>query len=155
MCPYKVFPCALLAALFVSTISVLAEDKPAQISNGYLPSLGDLMSAVQLRHSKLFYAARLKNWALADYELSQLNLGLKASRAYSDMPFDLTAMDKVMLLLDESIKAKNEVRFELHFGHMTSECNHCHQVASRAFIYVRRPAFPSPFSNQVFGPLGR
>jgi hypothetical protein len=40
----------------------------------YRPSLADLMNTtVQLRHVKLAFAGREKNWVLAAYELKQLS----------------------------------------------------------------------------------
>jgi hypothetical protein len=65
----KVLSCTMLAIFVISNASILAEDKAPQGSASYVPSLGDLMAAIQLRHSKLWYVANLKNWPLADYEL--------------------------------------------------------------------------------------
>ena len=42
--------------------------------------LADLMLVTQLRHAKLFYAGRDRNWSLADYQLRQLDLNLKEAQ---------------------------------------------------------------------------
>jgi hypothetical protein len=59
-----------------------------------------------------------------------------------------------LCVIGEALKAKNEAKFNQAFTQLTTECNACHRAAGRAFIYIRRPTFPSPFSNQVFAPRG-
>ena len=154
----KVLSCTTLAILFVSNASILAEDRSPQSSEIYVPSLGDLMAAIQLRHSKLWYAANLGNWPLAGYELEQLYINVKdAARFYSNIPAtsDMSALDRSAALVGEAIKAKDGRKFVQSFAQLTTACNRCHEAAGRAFIAVRKPGFPSPYSNQVFAPSGR
>jgi cytochrome c553 len=150
----KILSC-MLALLFISNVSV-AQDASASRSLSYVPSLGDMMTAIQLRHSKLWYAVKTKNWSLADYELRQLDTSLKeGKRLYPNIPgWDIAGSDKVAVAIGEALKAKNEAKFDQAFTQLTTECNACHRAAGRAFIYIRRPTFPSPFSNQVFAPRG-
>src|SRR6516165_3813191 len=111
----------MLVALFISSVSALAEDRPSQSSASYVPSLGDLMAAIQLRHSKLWYAAKLRNWPLADYELEQLYINLKeASRFYSNIPAtsDMSVLDRSAGHVSEDGK-----KFLQSFAEMTSACN--------------------------------
>jgi hypothetical protein len=142
----QVFSCAMLAFLN-SNFAVVAQDRAPQTSASYMPSLGDMMAVIQLRHAKIWYAANLKNWSLADYELRQLMAGLKeTTRLYANMPSSgMTEIEKVAVRTDESIKVRNVVGFEKAFAELTNECNNCHQATDRAFIVVRRPIFPSPF----------
>jgi hypothetical protein len=49
---------ATFAVLLIPNASVVAEDKSSQNAASYLPSLGNIMTAVQLRHSKLWYAVK-------------------------------------------------------------------------------------------------
>jgi cytochrome c553 len=154
----KVLSCTMLAVFFISNASILAQDKSPQSSASYVPSLGDLMAAIQLRHSKLWYAAQFKNWPLADYELEQLYINLKeATRFYSHIPAtsDMSVLNRSAALVGEAIKTKDGRKFVQSFAEMTTACNSCHEAAGRAFILVRKPAFPSPYSNQVFAPPGR
>ena len=148
---------AMFALLIASGVSVVAQDKSSQSTASYVPSLGDVMSAIQLRHSKLWYAAKQKNWPLADYELVQLDESLKkATRSYANMPSsDMITTDKLVILVGEAIRTKNDSKFDQAFAQMTAECNSCHKAAGRDFIYVRRPPFASPYSNQMFAPLKR
>jgi hypothetical protein len=149
--------CNLLAFLCVSGIPAMAQGDAAQKSITYTPSLGDMMTTIQLRHAKLWYAVRLRNWSLADYQLQQLNASLKEiSRLYPNTPTsDLTRTEKLAARIGESITARSEVQFERSFAEMTGECNACHAAAGRAFILIRKPTFPSPYSNQVFAPSRR
>jgi hypothetical protein len=123
-------------ALLLTSNILVAQDKPASRSVSYVPSLGDMMAAIQLRHSKLWYAAKVKNWSLADYELRQLDISLKeTTRLYPDMPgSDLTGSDKLVGMIGEALKAKNEAKFDRAFSLLTAECNACHKAADRAFI---------------------
>lgn len=59
-----------LALAATLTLPVQAEERPV-ISQPYAPRLGDIMGMTQLRHFKLWYAGREKNWNLAKYELGQ------------------------------------------------------------------------------------
>ena len=151
-----VFSCNMLVVLLVSSVSI-AEDRSSQSAVSYVPSLGDMMAAIQLRHAKLWYAGSVKNWPLADYELEQINANLKeATRFYTKTPaLDVTGTDKPAALIGEAISAKDGVKFDMAFRQMTAACNNCHEAAGRAFIFVRVPTRFSPFSNQLFTPRAK
>ncbi|HUO53665.1 MAG TPA: hypothetical protein VMU18_02910 [Rhodoblastus sp.] len=130
------------------------ENRPA----AYSPDLAEIMSGVQLRHFKLAFAGKLKNWPLADYELAQLrkNFG-DAARFHPEFEtvpvaklikeFSEPALDEV----DAALKAKDEAAFNKAFGRLTEACDSCHKAAGKGFIKIRVPT-ASPFSNQVFEP---
>jgi hypothetical protein len=125
-------------------------------ANGsYAPSLGDIMGATQLRHFKLWYAGKLKNWELASYELGQIEDSFNnAARLYLNIPIEkINMIDLPLLALDGAIKAKDEARFSSAFASLTSACNSCHEAAHVGFITIQVPT-ASPFSNQSFGPKG-
>jgi hypothetical protein len=145
----------MLVAMLVTHAVSVAEESSGQSAANYVPRLSDLMVVIQIRHSKLFYAIKRGNWPLANFELEQLNSTLKeANRFYPKTApaSDLTLTDRIVDALGESIKAKDEAKFDRSFAQMTAECNRCHEAADRAFIFIRRPAFPSTFSNQMYGP---
>jgi hypothetical protein len=153
-----IFSCTAVAILLTSNGgSVVAEDRSSQSAASYAPRLGNIMAAVQLRHSKLWYAGKVKNWPLADYELRQLNADLReATQFHPNVTVShMTGMDKPAALLGEAIRAKDDVKFDRAFGQMTAACNNCHEAADRAFILIRAPTRVSPLSNQVFAPRER
>jgi hypothetical protein len=114
-------------------------------------------AAIQLRHAKLWYAFKAGNWPLADYELQQLDANLdEAKRFYPSMAAsDLAGTNKQAVLIADAIKAKNVREFDQSYVALTTACNSCHEAAGRAFIFIRKPVFPSPYSDQVFAPVSR
>jgi len=124
----------------------------------YVPDLGDIMETAQLRHFKLSYAGTVKNWDLANYELSQIRKSLEnAARLYPY--FGNIALAKLITDISEpaltqvgdAIKAENSAAFLRTFDKLTQACNSCHQAAGFGFIVIRVPT-ASPFSNQLFPP---
>ena len=47
----------------------------------YTPSLAVVMGLIQVSHFKLWLAGNLRNWPLAEYQLSQMNAALQDARA--------------------------------------------------------------------------
>jgi hypothetical protein len=129
-------------------------DRPSA-GGKYVPTLGDIMGATQLRHFKLWYAGRLKNWDLAGYELGQIEDSFNdAAQLYRNIPVEqITMIDQPMLALQAAIKAKDSARFSQAFAKLTAACNSCHGAADVAFITIQVPT-ASPFSNQSFEPKG-
>jgi hypothetical protein len=103
----------MITLLFISITSFSAEKPSQQSSASYVPSLGDMMAAIQLRHAKIWYAAKLKNWDLADYELRQLEANLnQALPLYPSKPAsDADASYKAVVLISEFLKAKDDAKF--------------------------------------------
>ena len=153
----KVFSCGLIVALSIASGLVAAQENPAVNAGSVKRDLADLMLVTQLRHAKLFYAGRGGNWSLADYQLRQLDLSLKeAQRLYASVSApDLSAVDLAVTAASEAIKKKDDAGFKKSFGQLTAACNGCHATADRAFIAIRLPTLPSPYSNQLFRPFER
>lgn len=120
----------------------------------YLPTLGDIMGAMQLRHFKLWFAGRLKNWDLAAYELDQIKSSFSDAMAfYPGIPLaDMTSMGPPAQQIDDAIGTKDSKKFAKAFGDLTGACNSCHQAIGRGFIVIQVPT-ASPFSNQSFSPI--
>ena len=139
----------MLVILVVGDTASVAQDNSP---TGYVPRLSDLMVVSQIRHAKLFYAAKRGNWPLADYELEQLISTLsEAGRYYPRTAPPMTVADSIRTPLGEAIKAKDEAKFDKAFDDMSAGCNRCHEAADRPFIVIRRPSYPSAFSNQLYG----
>lgn len=125
-------------------------------SANYIPHLGDIMGLTQLRHFKLSFAGKLRNWDLAAYELEQIVESFQdAATLYPGIPVtDMTIVADPVLRLREAIEKKDSQKFSAAFNELTAACNGCHQAIGRGFIVIQVPT-SSPFSNQLFEPAGK
>jgi hypothetical protein len=152
--------CAVIAALAIGmSFPVLADDQPPEKEQQiYSPRLGDIMVATQLRHFKLWYAGRVKNWRLASYELSQVKASFEdAMRLAPNIPAaDRTRLTQPANEVGSAIEAKDSAKFAIAFDSLTSACNNCHQAAGFDFIAIREPRMSpiqtSPLSDESFSP---
>jgi hypothetical protein len=124
----------------------------------FTPEIGEIMMFQQLRHAKLWFAAKKGNWALADYEVKELREGFEAVAKYyptfNDVPLAQmidAIRDANFAELDKAVAARDQTKFAAAFDGLTQACNGCHQASSLGFISIRRPTTP-PFSNQSFSP---
>jgi hypothetical protein len=146
-----------LALLGTSTLLASAQDfKPAN-GNEYLPRLGDIMSAAQMRHQKLWFAGKAQNWQLAAFELRQLKANLAdAAVLYSDIPVNhVTTMEGPLQAVSDAITDRDGRKFAKAVGDLTEGCNSCHRSVDRGFIVMRIPADQQLFSNQLFSLPGK
>jgi hypothetical protein len=119
---------------------------------------GDIMGATQLRHFKLSFAGKLRNWELATYELDQIKESFQgAATHYPGIPVtDMTIVVEPVRLLGEAIQKKDPRKSSAAFTELTAACNGCHQAIGRGFIVIQVPT-SSPFSNQnqIFEPVAK
>jgi len=148
---------AILAMLI--SCPVVADEQSAGTSREpYAPSLAFVMELTQLSHFKLWLAGKVRNWALADYELGQMTTSLQdARRLFPNVPeADTSAMAQPAEDIRNAIKAKDGAKFDRAFEKFTSACNSCHEAVGLSFIDMREPLrspmMTSPFSNQSFEP---
>jgi hypothetical protein len=149
-------------SVVVGMLSAFAQDtvpyayRPPTAGDTYVPSLGDIMGATQLRHFKLSYAGKLGNWELASYELGQIEDSLiNAARLYQNIPIEkIDTVWQPLKALSDAIKVKDGARFAGAFADLTAACNGCHEAAHVGFIRIQVPT-ASPFSNQSFMPKGK
>ncbi|MGB6909951.1 MAG: hypothetical protein WBE01_09515 [Methyloceanibacter sp.] len=137
---------ALLFCLILAPLAVAQQDAHVQ-------RLGDIMSATQFRHIKLWFAGKLQNWELAAYEVEQIKGSLgDAAQIYMEIPVELVANTiGPIQLIHDAIEAKDSTKFSKAFNDLTAACNACHQAIGRGFIVIQVPT-ASPFSNQLFSP---
>ncbi|MGA7328475.1 MAG: hypothetical protein WBX25_29295 [Rhodomicrobium sp.] len=116
-------------------------------------SLADIMAQIQLRHIKLWFAIKFKNWALLDYELQQTKDSLTdAAVLYRNIPVEYVgSAAKPLNSLQEAAKAKEISKLKQGFDELTAACNSCHQAGGVGFISIKTPA-SSPFSDQELAP---
>jgi hypothetical protein len=142
---------AALAALIISY--------PGQAADGakaYAPDLGDFMGLTQLRHFKLWYAGRSKNWELADYEIEQIRKSFESVKVFYPTLGDLDMAKMIdkesyapLDALKKAVAARDEKAFGAQFDKLTAACNACHQETHFSFVRIIVPT-SSPFSNQIF-----
>jgi hypothetical protein len=120
------------------------------------PTLGDLMSLIQLRHFKLWYAHLQGNWGLAAYELGQFRTTFSriatlypSAKSISQANTIRERTAPALSELFQAINDRNSSRFKAAYVQITDACNQCHQAAGVGFIVVKVPT-RSPFSNQDF-----
>ena len=124
----------------------------------YPPRLAVVMELIQLSHFKLWLAGNLKNWPLAEYELTQMKTTLQdAKTLFPDLPgADTSAISTSADEFVEAIRAKEAAKFAAAFQSFTAECNSCHERRGLKFIKIKVPStspiMTSPLSNQLFGP---
>ena len=152
---------AILFAFAMSLPAGAAETQPepsAAKEPSYPPRLAVVMQLVQLSHFKLWLAGNLRNWPLAEYELTQMKATLQdAKTLFPDLPgADTTAISQSADEFVNAIRAKDAAKFEAAFNKFTSECNSCHERRGLQFIRIKVPStspiMTSPLSNQLFGP---
>lgn len=124
----------------------------------YEPGLGDLMSTLQLRHAKLWYAGQAQNWELVQFELHETNETFeRVARWHPEEDGILIApslegfMRAATNALEQSAENKDPVAFETAFDRLTDGCNGCHQTMKHGFIAIQRPS-AEPVSNQKWAP---
>jgi hypothetical protein len=119
----------------------------------YVPRLGDIMNAAQIRHMKLWFAGKSANWELAAYEVRQLKASLvEAASLYEGIPVtNVTTMVQPVQAVADAIEAKDGKKFAKAYSDLTSGCNACHQSIGRGYVVMRVPDV-SPFSDQQFTP---
>jgi len=119
-----------------------------------------MMSATQMRHLKLWYAGRARNWPLADYEVDELGEGFADAMLFhpqhKSVPHPLTELvpeftASPLAALRDAIARKNQGDFRRAYDALTSGCNGCHEASGFGFNVVVRPSH-NPYSNQRYEP---
>lgn len=144
----------LALAGLAAASAVAAQDLRSPSSDQSMPRLGDIMSAAQTRHQKLWLAGRAQNWELAAYELRQLKTGLvEAALLYSGIPVgNVTTLEPSLQSVSDAIDAKDGRAFAKALGGLTEGCNACHRAMGRGFVVMTVPGDRQPFANQQFAP---
>jgi len=146
--------------LLIAVLSVIAAGCARQPPESYAPGLGELMALQQMRHSKLWFAGQASNWALAAYEIRELQRGfddvVAVHPTHEDASEPLTqlvpnTMADPLKALDEIVATRDRGRFFTGFDELTKACNACHQAAGAGAIVLERPS-ENAYTNQAFPP---
>lgn len=144
------------AALLAAVGGCTQRDAPPP----YVPGLGEIMSAQQMRHVKLWLAAEAGNWDLVRYEIDELDEGFADAIEYhpTHRNTDLPLAELIPQMTREPIaalrradEARDRAAFQQAFDALTDGCNGCHRATNFGFNVVRRPT-GNPFVDQDFAP---
>jgi hypothetical protein len=150
----------LVKRLRTVTIAVAIACGVTAAPAGYVPGLGEFMTATQMRHSKLWFAGQARNWALAAYELDEIQEGFaeitRFHPTHSGSPVPISViLPKLtaapLARLDVAIRARDPGKFDEAFDSLTASCNACHQAEKFGFNVITRPN-SNPYTNQDFSP---
>jgi hypothetical protein len=149
-----------IAAVPALALVASASAKSPDPAVSYVPGLGEIMAATQMRHLKLWYAGEAQNWPLASYEIDELAEGFADAARYhphhKDAPRPLPELIPEftagpIAALPTAIAAHSPAAFAAAYDALTAGCNGCHAAAGFAFNVVTRPT-ANPYSNQQFAP---
>ena len=135
----------LLLVAALAALSVSAAGAPADVS----ATLSDLMTRLQLQHAKLWFAGKLSNWSLADYEAQQIDRGLEITGKLSADATRANDAKEQLRSVRQAIEAKDVPAFMTSYSGLTNACNGCHRASGFAAITMQMPVTP-PVSNQLF-----
>ncbi len=150
-----------VASLLVNLDSNLVR---AQEAKGNLPHLGDLMNnAMQIHHTKLWFARHANNWALASYELRKIKEAIEEVKEdivtiqtrspqwrHVSINEMLKNVDASLKSLDQAVTAKDANRFDINYRELTTACNACHVSIGRPQIKIVEPLSNGSFADQDF-----
>lgn len=148
---------ALVASVSAVALTAYAQNAPAPAAPQPaanptdVPGLGEIMTLQQLRHIKLWFAGNAGNWALADYEIGELNEGFEDVDKLIGGGTVETMVGAPIQDLQKAINNKNSAAFTAAFDSLSAGCNNCHRLLDHAFIVIQRPAL-LPYSDQSFAP---
>lgn len=149
---------AFLAALSLP-ISVALAQQPghdhgpasAPASEPIAPRIGDMMLMQQIRHLKLWFAGRERNWELAAFSVDELKEGFEDVAKLLGGDTVEKAVEAPLAALEKAVEAKDRNAFTAAYDKLTEGCNACHRTLNHAFVVIKRPT-SQPFTNQSFAP---
>jgi hypothetical protein len=151
---------SMMVSVVFCGCTVLGCSSGTGVKKGYEPGFGELMTLIQTRHAKLWFAGEAENWPLASYELDELKEGFDDVAHFHPMFKEVrqpvghliaTMVDPPLTEAADAIKAQDLEQFTKAYDRLTAGCNGCHTETKFGFNVVIRPT-TNPFSNQSFAP---
>jgi len=110
----------------------------------FVPGLGTLMPEIGTRTWKLYYAAKARNWRMAQFQYGEIRglmrTGITTRPAYKD---DLESfMGSNWAKVGEAITAQDFDAFDAAFKEMVAEANDYHDGVGRNYIVWKLPEMP-------------
>ena len=124
----------------------------------YVPGLEQFMNVILIEHNKLWFAAKARNWPLAEYQLGEIKEIMGDVQdfvpTFKNLPLAEmldAVITKEIVVLEKSIEAKDYKAFTAGYDKLTASCNACHQGTGNGFVVIKRPTQPA-FTNQDYAP---
>ena len=123
-----------------------------------MPGLEQFMNVILIEHNKLWFAAKARNWPLAEYELGEIKEVMGDVQdivpVFKNLPLkDMldVVITKEIVDLEKAIEAKDFKKFAAGYDKLNAACNACHQGTENGFVVIKRPTQPA-FTNQDYRP---
>jgi len=123
-----------------------------ELKKNYVPGTGELMSNIQLHHTKLWFAGNNGSWPLAEYQESLIRSGFKKVQLYHGQKPEGQLVAMIAPALDSveaAIHKKDKATFIRQYQFMTSSCNACHQATKHPFNVIKIPQL-LPMDDQEY-----
>ncbi len=134
-----------------------AAPKPA-VAKTYIPGLEQFMNVILAEHNKLWFAAKARNWPLANYELGEIKEVMGDIQdlvpIFKNLPLAEmldAVIVKEIVALENAIEAKDYKKFVAGYDNLNKACNACHEGTENEFVVIKRPTTPA-FTNQDYRP---
>ena len=121
----------------------------------YKPGFGEFMSGIQVHHAKLWFAGLNQNWALADFELHEIQEAFEDIQQFCNDRSEARSISMIGPAMDSvtnSVNQKDLNRFKGSYILLTTACNSCHKATKHGFNVVTVP-LNLPVPNQDFKPI--
>jgi len=135
-----------------------AKEVSKEAPKAFVPGLEQFMNVILIEHNKLWFAAKARNWPLAEYQLGEIKEVMGDVQdfvpTFKNLPLaDMidAVITKEIAALEKSIEKKDYQAFVAGYDKLTQACNACHQGTQNGFIVIKRPAQPA-FTNQDYQP---
>lgn len=162
---YRLF--VLLSAVLLPLVALAQQPTPPneapkqagkEVAKAYVPGLEQFMNLILIEHNKLWFAAKARNWALAEYQLGEIKEIMGDVQdfvpTFKNLPLaDMldVVITKEIAALEKSIETKDYKGFTAGYDKLTQACNACHQGTENGFVVIKRPTQPA-FTNQDYRP---
>jgi hypothetical protein len=134
-----------------------AGESARNVPKAYVPGLEQFMNVILIEHNKLWFAAKARNWRLAEYQLGEIKEVMGDIQdlvpTFKNLPLaDMldAVITKEVVAVEKAIESKDYRAFVREYGRLTQACNACHQGTDNGFTVIQRPTQPA-FTNQVYG----
>jgi hypothetical protein len=133
-------------------------EAPKATAKAYVPGLEQFMNVILMEHNKLWFAAKARNWPLAEYELGEIKEVMGDVQdivpVFKNLPLaDMldAVVTKEIVDLEKAIAAKDYKKFVAGYDKLNAACNACHEGTENGFVVIKRPTRPA-FTNQDYAP---